>query len=117
MNLDSSTRDSSTHIPSITHGGYVNCLAATGNGAPATGWVGDWNTSSDGVYETRSSVAAAADGFLPALEVSQRGGDCSARYGDAVRSLERATLQALANERAWHIAHDMADLDRAGLIF
>ena len=117
MNLNSSTHDSSAHVSSIAHSGYGNCLATTGKGASASGWVGDWKTSMDGVYETRSRVVVSVYGFLPALEVSERGGDCSPRYGDAERSLARATLQALANERAWHIAHDMSDLERAGLIF
>ena len=112
MNLNSSKP-----IPSITRSGIAACMAAAREGASATGWVGEWNASSDGVHETRASVMTSAEGFLPSLEVSQRGGDCTPRYADAFRSLARATLQALANERAWHVAHDMADLDAAGLVF
>jgi hypothetical protein len=91
--------------------------SAASEDAMSTVWRGEWNTSADGVYETRVSVVRSVEGFLPTLEVSQRGGDCTPRHADAVRPLARAAVQALANERAWHTAHDLADLDAAGLVY
>lgn len=80
-------------------------------------WRGEWVASSDGVCETRAGVMRSVDGFLPALEVSQRGGDCHSSFGDALRSLALATREARARERVWHTAQDLADLDAAGLVY
>lgn len=68
-----------------------------------TVWQGDWRMDSRGIYETRACVAETDDGFLPGLEVSQRGGDCEPSYGEPVATLDQAIEIANDHEFKWHV--------------
>lgn len=78
---------------------------------PSAVWCDTWSMDLDGLNETRASVAKSADGFLPALEVSHRGGDCEPTFGDALPTLEQAIKRAKAFEQEWHrqLHEDLAE--------
>lgn len=73
---------------------------------PRVVWLGTWSISLDGVYETRASVAWSEGGFLPGLEVSRLGGDCSPSYGEAVPTREHAIATARSRQSSWHRNED-----------
>lgn len=77
--------------------------AQTFHSAFSTKWFGPWVGDDDGLYETRATVTACKDGFLPGLELSYCGGEPRECHGAvAVSTLAAAVEAALALERHWH---------------
>lgn len=80
---------------------------------PPLTWSGGWAPSLDGRYETCPCIARSHDGFLPGLCISYMGGDCDARYGEAVPTLDAAIAIARARDADWHFAQRIPDPDLA----
>ncbi|MBK1824332.1 hypothetical protein KGP75_18490 [Burkholderia cenocepacia] len=65
-------------------------------------WFGEWLNDMDGLNETRPSVSLTRDGYVPALEVSHRGGDCEPNAGHPRATLQEAIGAAKEMESRWH---------------
>lgn len=65
-------------------------------------WVGEWQTSFDGVYETLPRVCQDGDRYIPELEVSWMGGEPNISASTALPSLEAAIAAAHAMDSRWH---------------
>lgn len=68
-------------------------------------WFGEWLSDMDGLNETRPSVSLTPDGFVPALEVSHRGGDCEPCPGHPRATLQEAIGAAKEMETNWHFGN------------
>ncbi|HDR9025667.1 TPA: hypothetical protein ACK3PA_006542, partial [Burkholderia cenocepacia] len=65
-------------------------------------WFGEWFSDMDGLNETRPSVSLTRHGYVPALEVSHRGGDCEPNTGHPRETLQEAIGAAKEMESRWH---------------
>jgi hypothetical protein len=105
------TKDQATSNQSATIADATQNLVSqeTFHSAFATTWHGPWVGDVDGLYETRATVTACKDGFLPGLELSYCGGEPRECHAALALSTLAAAIQAsMALEQTWH--HNNADL-------
>ncbi|MCW3634267.1 hypothetical protein K6Y73_40685, partial [Burkholderia cenocepacia] len=66
--------------------------------------------------ETRPSVSLTRHGYVPALEVSHRGGDCEPNTGHPRETLQEAIGAAKEMESRWHFDMSWNDIVDVNLI-